>query len=93
MKAIVVALEAVMLTLAAGVFVRSEGHVSFPSSVPVAQVQPQRAPVPVAVNYREVGATRTAVLSERGRQAATAALATTSGQVGYRRLDATRTGR
>ena len=93
MKAIVVALEAAMLALAVGVFVRSEGHVSFPSSVPVAQVQPQRAPVPVAVNYRRVGTTSAAVLSNRGGQAATAAIAANSGQVGYRRLDATRTGR
>jgi hypothetical protein len=93
MKAIVVALEAVMLTLAVGVFVRSEGHVSFPSSVPVAQVQPQRAPVSVSVNHPLVGTTSTAVLSVRGGQAATAGIAANSGQVGYRRLDATRTGR
>jgi hypothetical protein len=81
---ILIALEAALMAVVAGLVLQSERHTRFPKSVPVVQVQPGAAGT-IPVTYSVSGAagrTATTQLSTRGGAAATAS---DTGYVGYRR--------
>jgi hypothetical protein len=86
---IVVAVEAVTLVLAVGLVLQSEGHESFPKSVPVASPRPASAVAPVSISVdlgsRGTTLTSAALAMGRGGQAvASARHSRNSGSAGFR---------
>jgi hypothetical protein len=92
---IIVAIEAAMLALTVGLLLHSERHVSFPGSMAASPPPvPRGLAVPISLDARSTGATRTARLStRRGGQAAVVGASSGSGIAGYRRATVRHAGR
>jgi hypothetical protein len=84
---ILLATEAVVLSIAVGVFLHSLNHQSFPPSVPVVQTPQGTGGRAGAVPVTVIGVTTTAAL-ERGGQAGAMPFGRDTGYVGYRRIAA-----